>query len=136
MKRKLLILYADDNASVVYGWKTLLELKGYEVVTATNGAEALQAFLANPIDLALLDYHMPEMNGDIAAAHMKASKADVPVALLSADDLPFLANLKPVDAFVSKSESIARILETVEFLLSRRILFEPIEGLKAGENAA
>jgi hypothetical protein len=37
---------------------------------------------------------------------------------------------------VSKSESIARILETVEFLLSRRILFEPIEALKAGENAA
>ena len=56
--------------------------------------------------------------------------------LLSADDLPFLANLKPVDAFVSKSESIARILETVEFLLSRRILFQPIDGLKAGENAA
>jgi CheY-like chemotaxis protein len=127
MNRKPLILYADDNAGLVAGWKALLEAKGYEVLTANDGPEALGAFAANPVDLALLDYHMPHMNGDVAAAHMKTCKADVPVALLSADNLPVLANLKAVDAFVCKSEAICRILDMVDDLLSRRMLFQPLE---------
>jgi len=102
MNRKPLILYADDNAGLVAGWKALLEAKGYEVLTANDGTEAVGAFTSNPVDLALLDYHMPHMNGDVAAAEMKTRKADVPVALMSADHLPVLANLKAVDAFVCK----------------------------------
>jgi CheY-like chemotaxis protein len=127
MNRKPMILYADDCVNVVEGWKTLLEIKGYQVVTASNGAEAVQVFGTNPVDLALLDYHMPQMNGDVAAVHMKACKADVPIALLSADAMPVLANLRGVDAFVPKSEPIARILEIVDYLLSRRILFQPLD---------
>jgi CheY-like chemotaxis protein len=127
MNRKPVILYADDNDNVLQGWKTLFELKGYEVITASNGAEALHAFVAHPVDLAVLDYHMPQMNGDVAAAHMRACKADVPIALLSADDLPVLAGLKAVDAFVHKSEPIPKILEIVDYLLSRRILFQPLD---------
>jgi CheY-like chemotaxis protein len=125
MNRKPMILYADDCVNVVEGWKTLLEIKGYQV--ASNGAEAVQVFGTNPVDLALLDYHMPQMNGDVAAVHMKACKADVPIALLSADAMPVLANLRGVDAFVPKSEPIARILEIVDYLLSRRILFQPLD---------
>ena len=135
MNRKPLILYADDNAGLVAGWKALLEAKGYEVLTASDGTEALGAFSANPIDLALLDYHMPHMNGDVAAAHMKRCKADVPVALMSADNLPVLANLKAVDAFVCKSEAIDKVLDVVDELLSRRVLFQPL-GSEAGEWAA
>jgi CheY-like chemotaxis protein len=78
------------------------------VLTANDGTEAVGAFTSNPVDLALLDYHMPRMNGDVAAAEMKTRKADVPVALMSADNLPVLANLKAVDAFVCKSEAICR----------------------------
>jgi CheY-like chemotaxis protein len=89
--------------------------------TLCDGTEAVGAFAANPIDLALLDYHMPQMNGDLAAGHMTTCKADVPVALMSADNLPLLANLKAVDAFVCKSEGICRILDIVDDLLSRRI---------------
>lgn len=136
MNRKPLILYADDNQNVLEGWKTLLELRGYEVVTAVNGAEALQAFVSHPVDLALLDYHMPQMNGDVAAAKMKICKADVPIAMLSADQLPVLANLRAVDAFISKSESIARVLEIVDYLLGRRVLFQPLEGWDADDQAA
>jgi CheY-like chemotaxis protein len=93
-------------------------------LTATDGREALAA---NPIDLALLDYHMPHMNGNVAAAQMKTRKADVPVALMSADNLPVLAILKAVDAFVCKSEAIAKVLDIVRELLSRRVLFRPLE---------
>jgi CheY-like chemotaxis protein len=136
MHRKPLILYADDNPTLVEGWKELLEAKGYEVLTATEGTEALRAFTRNPIDLALLDYHMPHMNGDVAAAQMKTRKADVLVALMSADDLPLRANLKAVDAFVCKSEAIAKVLDIVDELLSRRVLFQPLGTWEASTRAA
>ena len=136
MNRKPVILCADDNANLLEGWKTLLTLRGYEVLTASNGAEALRAFVAHPVDLAMLDYHMPQMNGDVAATRMKARKADVPIALLSADNLPVLADLKAVDVFVSKSQPIASVLEMVDQLLSRRVLFQPLEHWEGDEQAA
>jgi two-component system cell cycle response regulator CpdR len=123
---KPLILCADDAPFVLEGWRMLLERNGYEVLTATNGKEALQEFVSHPVDLVLLDYNMPEMNGDVAARHMKACKPDVPVALLSADDVP-PSKLNIVDAFVSKSEPMARFLEIVDHLLSLRFLFQPLD---------
>ncbi len=136
MNRKPLILCADDTINILEGWKTLLELHGYEVLTAADGKEALQAFVSHPVDLVLLDYHMPKMNGDVAAAHMKACKTDVPIALLSADDLGLLGNLKTVDAFVSKSESVSTLLRIVDHLLSVRFLFQPFDGWGVHEDAA
>ncbi len=128
MNRKPLILCADDTLNILEGWKMMLEQSGYEVLTATDGKEALHAFVSHPVDLVLLDFHMPQMNGDVAAAHMKACKTDVPIVLLSADDLGPLGNLKAVDAFVSKSESITRVLEIVDHLLSLHFLFQPLDG--------
>jgi len=72
--------------SVLKGQKMLLEECGYRVLTATNGEEAVQAFVSNSIDLVLLDYHMPSMNGEAAARHMRAAKPDVPIALVSGED--------------------------------------------------
>lgn len=127
MKRKPLILCADDSASVLQAWKTFLERNGYEVLTAIDGTKAVQLFGAHPVDLVLLDYHMPQMNGDVAAAHMRACKTNVPIALLSADDMPRLGEIKSVDALVSKSEPITHLLEIVDHLLRFRLLFQPLE---------
>lgn len=52
----------------------MLTQKGYEVLTATDGIEAVQAFRSHPVDLVLVDYHMLQMDGDAAAARMKALK--------------------------------------------------------------
>jgi CheY-like chemotaxis protein len=136
MNRMPLILYADDSPNILEAWKILLEQNGYEVLTATDGKEAVEAFVSHPVDLVLLDYHMPQMDGGVAAAHMKACKTDVPIALLSADDLSPLSNLKAVDAFVSKSESITRVLGIVDHLLSLRFLFQPLDAWGVDEDAA
>jgi two-component system autoinducer 1 sensor kinase/phosphatase LuxN len=64
----------------------LLEEARCKVLVATSGADALQLFASHPIDLVLLDYHIPGMNGDVVAEHMKAGQPDVLIALLSADD--------------------------------------------------
>jgi CheY-like chemotaxis protein len=129
MPGKPLILCADDALSMLEGRRMLLEQKGFRVLTAADGNEALQAFISHPVDLVLLDYHMPQMNGDVVAAHMKACKPDVPIALLSADDWVAPSALKSVDAFVSKSEPIVAFLEIVGHLLSLRFLFHPLGGL-------
>jgi DNA-binding response OmpR family regulator len=89
-------------------------------LVATSGADALQLFASHPVDLVLLDYHMLGMNGDVVAEQMKTGEPDVPIALLSADDGLSESALKWVDAFVSKSESPANLLQIVEHLLDLR----------------
>ena len=109
MPRKPVVLCVDDEWNGLEGRKMLLEEAACKVLVATSGAAALQLFASHPVDLVLLDYHMPGINGDVVAEHMKAVQPDVPIALLSADDgLPESA-LKWVDAFVSKSESPANL---------------------------
>jgi len=105
MPRRPVVLCVDDEWNGLEGRKMLLEEAGFKVLVANSGADALQLFASNPVDLVLLDYHMPGMNGDVVAEHMKAGQSDVPIALLSADDgLPESA-LTWVDGFVSKSHS-------------------------------
>ena len=113
----------------------LLEENGYKVLTATSGKEAVEVFLSNPVDLVLLDYHMPEMNGDVAARRMKAHNSDVPIALLSGDEWLPPSTLEAADAFISKSEPIISFLEKVDYLLNLRLLFQPLEILGADNTA-
>ena len=132
MPRRPLILCVDDEFNGPEGRKMLLQEAGCKVLGATSGADALQLFASHPVDLVLLDYHMPGMNGDVVAEHMKAGQSDVPIALLSADDgLPESA-LRWVDGFVSKSESPTNLLQIVEHLLDLRFLFAPLDGLTGG----
>jgi two-component system response regulator DctR len=116
--RKPLILCVDDTPSLLEGQKLLLEENGYQVLIASNGLDAVKAFVSNSVDLVLLDYHMPGMNGCLAAARMKDSKPDIPIALISGDEDVPPADLKSIDCFLSKSETISSFLEKVHHLLS------------------
>ena len=132
MPRKPVVLCVDDEWKSLEGRKMLLEKARCKVLVASSGADALQLFASHPVDLVLLDYHVPGINGGVVAEHMKALQPDVPLALLSADEgLPESA-LKWVDAFVSKSESPANLLQIVEHLLDLRFLFMPLDGLTGG----
>ena len=132
MTKRQVILCVDDEWNGLDGRRTLLEERGYKVLVATNGDEALQLFASCPIDLVLLDYHMPRVNGDVIAEHMKASQPDIPIAMLSADDeLPESA-LEFVDAFISKSESPASLLMILEHLLYVHFLLAPFDAPVTG----
>lgn len=132
MTKKPVILCVDDEWNGLEGHRMLFEERGYNVLVATSGDEALQLFASHPTDLVLLDYHMPRVNGDVIAQRMKASQPDIPIAILSADEgLPESA-LESVDAFISKSESPASLLEIVEHLLDVRFLFTPFDGPATG----
>ena len=128
MTGKPVILCADDAPTMLQGRKMLLEGNGYRILTAASGKEAVQAFVSHTVDLVRLDCHVPLKDGGVAAMHMKACKPDVPIALLFGDEWLPPSALEAVDAFISKSEPTTNLLEKVDYLLSLRFLFQPLEG--------
>ncbi len=57
------ILYIEDNSDNRKLVRRVLEWEGYEVVEAKDGTEALARLETEPIDLALLDINMPDIDG-------------------------------------------------------------------------
>jgi two-component system KDP operon response regulator KdpE len=57
------ILIADDDPQILRALRITLTAKGYEIITATNGAEAISAAIDHKPDIYLLDLGMPELDG-------------------------------------------------------------------------
>lgn len=113
------VLCVDDETGGLAVRKQVLETRGYRVFTAENGPDALDIFSSEPIDLVVLDYKMPGMNGDVVAETMKGLKPSVPILMLSAYvDLP-QETLALVDMYLTKGEGPLRMLETVAELLAQ-----------------
>lgn len=66
------ILLAEDNRINALLAKSLLERSGCDVVAVANGAEAIEALIAAPYDLVLMDVHMPIMDGLDATRAIRA----------------------------------------------------------------
>jgi signal transduction histidine kinase/AmiR/NasT family two-component response regulator len=84
----LQILVADDNSVNLAVARAILEAFGAAIVTAADGRQALERLQGQPIDVALLDIHMPTMSGLEALAQIRAGEAgprDQPVIALTAD---------------------------------------------------
>ena len=120
IKNSAVVLCVDDEAVSLSVRKAVLESQGYRVFTATNGPDALALFSAEPIDVVIVDYKMPGMNGDIVAESMKWLKPFVPILMLSAYvDLP-RETLALVDKYMTKGEAVPLLLEAIADLLSAK----------------
>ncbi|MGB2706115.1 MAG: diguanylate cyclase [Candidatus Omnitrophota bacterium] len=80
------ILACDDDESILEVIKTILLAEGYEVVTASNGEEAVEVFKKESPDLIILDVSMPRMTGFEVLEKIKPYFADMytPVIFLTA----------------------------------------------------
>jgi CheY-like chemotaxis protein len=112
------ILCVDDEGLGLSVRKMLLESQGYRVLTAENGADALVLSSSESLDLVILDYSMPTMNGDVVAERIKELRPDLPILMLSAYvDLPS-ETLALVDKSITKGEPPRVLLEAVAQLLN------------------
>ena len=82
------VLVADDSAVNREILATLLAGAGAEVVAASDGQEAVEAFRRQPCDLVLMDVQMPVMDGREAARQIRLCHANVPIVALSASAFP------------------------------------------------
>ena len=69
------VLVAEDNPITQDLLKQFLNQRGHQVDTVTDGREALEALRKNQYDVALLDSHLPSMDGAQIAASIKSDAA-------------------------------------------------------------
>lgn len=113
-----LVLCVDDELIGLQVRKILLERSGYRVLTAQDGLEGLQLFAKEPIDVVVLDYSMPGMDGGEVASRMRQTKPQVPILLLSAYvGLPIEVT-SLVDLYMTKGEGAEMLLKKVDSLLN------------------
>jgi CheY-like chemotaxis protein len=80
------ILVVDDFEDSRFSLSRLLEIEGYEVVEAADGAQAIEKALSESPDLILMDMSLPIVDGMSATRQIKAQLSRVPIIALSAHD--------------------------------------------------
>lgn len=107
------ILVADDDAGILQMLAIMLENAGYNVVTASDGEEALELVEARRPDLVLLDFMMPNMDGCLVCQLLKSTEKTrgLPVVIMSADrQLAERAMAARADDYLLKPFGIDEIL--------------------------
>ena len=83
MTDKVSILWADDEIDLLKPHLIFLREKGYEVVTTTNGNDALVQFAQNSFDIVFLDENMPGLSGLETLNRIKNLKSEIPVVMIT-----------------------------------------------------
>jgi CheY-like chemotaxis protein len=81
------LLVADDSETVLLMLQRRLEMEGYEVVTATDGVEALDRLReagSDEPDVILLDAMMPNKSGTEVLEEIRGAGSEIPIVMISA----------------------------------------------------
>ena len=123
MNKKILIV--DDEMYILNILDFSLESEGFEVVTASNGEEALTKALDVQPDLIVLDVMMPKIDGFevCRALKNKAETKKIPVILLTAKDRDKdreKGDEVGADLYMTKPFSPSRLIEQIQDLIGSR----------------
>ncbi|MYT31490.1 response regulator [Streptomyces sp. MspMP-M5] len=115
------ILVVDDNKVIRQLIRVNLELEGFEVVTAADGAECLDVVHQVRPDVVTLDVMMPRLGGLHTAARLRSDPRtwDIPIAIVSACGQGEVDNGEPVaiDAYLAKPFEPTELVRTVGMLV-------------------
>jgi len=123
------ILLVDDEESIQKLLTFPLVKEGYRVVQARDGAEALERFAAEPVDLVVLDLMLPKLDGLEVCRRMRA-QSSVPIIMLTArdDEIDKVIGLElGADDYITKPFSIREFRSRVRAIL-RRAQLPPAAG--------
>ena len=127
MKKVLLV---DDEPSIVTLLAFNLEKDGYEVTTATDGAEGYRLAISNPFDFIILDLMLPSMDGMDICKRLRQEKFDTPIMILTAkdDELGKIIGLElGADDYMTKPFSPREVLARMKAILRRTNKAVPAE---------
>jgi two-component system, OmpR family, response regulator MprA len=132
MMKRMKILVVDDERAVRESLRRALELEGYEIDLAADGAEALEKVDEGSPDAMILDVLMPRVDGLAVCRRLRASGNRLPVLMLTARDAVEnrVAGLDAgADDYVSKPFALEELRARVRALL-RRTAAETTETLR------
>jgi CheY-like chemotaxis protein len=118
--RSLVVLHVDDDAMNLRVVDEILTAFGHTSVRCVSGADALARLAEQPVDVVLMDVHMPEMTGIEAVRRLRAAghaNAQVPVIALTAD----VVSRRPAEYralgfqdFVAKPILVSALLDAIK----------------------
>ena len=113
------ILVVDDEQDLADAVAALLRARGYQVVVAADGKEGLEQAVAEPPDLVLLDYELPEMDGLEVIRELRSRETTraVPVLLCTASKIG-VGEIRKADGFLAKPYHEELLYEMVQRVLA------------------
>jgi len=113
-KRPRPVLLVDDDADLLDAERHLLLEHGFRIVTARNGAEALQAVQQDPPSVIVLDIQMPGIDGPSFARQLREQLRHVPLVVLTgAPDPRHEADRCNAEAFLGKPFDAKSLVATI-----------------------
>jgi len=120
------ILWADDEIDMLKPQLFFLEKKGYEVVTVSNGHDAIEVFeQTNDIDVIFLDESMPGITGLETLSRLKQMNANIPIVMITkneAENIMEEAIGAQIDDYLIKPVNPNQILLTLKRLIDNKRL--------------
>lgn len=128
------VLIADDEPNILLTLKQALELEGYQTELASSGQVALDLLAKKPVDVALMDVKMPELDGLTALERIKVLRPELPVIMMSGHgsiETAVKATQLGARDFLEKPISRDRLLLTLSHALEHQRAVEELATLKA-----
>ena len=118
------ILMIDDEPDKIFIFTTILQSKGFEVITAASGNEGIEQIRSEHPDLILLDINMPDINGHAVREKLKErpSTRNVPIVMFSSSDQVSdkIQSLKSgADDYITKDVDHEELVARLEALIRR-----------------
>jgi twitching motility two-component system response regulator PilH len=115
------ILVVDDSPTQLSMMRAPFEANGYQVITASDGEEALAMVESENPQLVVLDVIMPKLNGFQACRKMKTLRQDLPIILLTSKNQKsdeFWGKKQGADVYMTKPFDSEELFAAAVKLLS------------------
>jgi DNA-binding response OmpR family regulator len=113
------ILIVDDDQNILRLYKEELEEDGYQIVTASNGKEAMEQFEKEAPDLVTLDILLPDVDGIKLLRQMKEKRPRLPVIMSTAYDYRDDFAVWASEAYIVKSADLTELKSTIKKLTEK-----------------